>query len=292
MSNINFLVDQIGIDKDTLNISIQDKVFESCLNKSKAELTQWLYSVLHVKNPNIFENNAVASSFGDLNVKITETISDPGIILPLKWEVEEDRKIAVITGVKVDVTDYIVDNKVLLPCFRPNITPGFFMFNHNSNITRWGGLVKRFYIGANNPNYAIDLWAKGINVFIDKGIDFQAKVLSDSKSYPRTDAVVFYVPEEYEDIVEKVLISLISESNDNIVCSPLCEEIIYNLSKADEPIQLEHHQQSFGENRCSIIADSIHDSIIKGLNFGVILRQRMLSSKVNPDNLSQNLMIS
>ena len=65
---------------------------------------------------------------------------------------------------------------------------------------------------------------------------------------------------EDKEKVEKVLIEHIESSPLKIQKgSQLASQLRYNLYTAEEPIQINGIQQSFGEHRCSAIADAIQD---------------------------------
>lgn len=247
-----------------------------------------LWKALHVNNVDVF-NSFNPKNNNDLIKKIMLKIKDPLLKVPNEWSEFDNKKLSMINGVRVDVTNYVKENSLYLPCFRPNISPGFFMFNHNSKVNNKPE-IKRFYIGSTSPEYAIDIWSDATNQLVKKNIDFQSKVLSNSKLYPRTDAVVFYIFKQDVNLVQNILVELIEEKHEDFACSKLAKKLLYNLAIADEPINLNAGvKQSFGENRCEIIADSIFDHLNKGIDFQLILKERLLSSMINPYSISDNL---
>lgn len=107
-------------------------------------------------------------------------------------------------------------------------------------------------------------------------------------NYPRNDALVFYSSKDYVQ-VEQVLIKEVTENPKGIkVGSVLAKKVTDNLYTAEEPIMTNGIQQSFDEHRCNAIADAIQDHFVTSVNFKLLLKQRFMSYKINPENLSEN----
>lgn len=120
-------------------------------------------------------------------------------------------------------------------------------------------------------------------------MSFSAKILSSSDSYPRNDALVFYSSED-KDRVEKVLIKYVEKSPIKIKeGSQLASQLTYNLYTAEEPIQTNDIQQSFGEHRCSAIVDAIQDYFITGASFKLLLKQRFIANQIDINDVSKNV---
>lgn len=269
---------KIEFETDLNKVKIDNETYDEVFENQKSKLKQWLYSMLHTGNLN---NQVKQSSktFNDLNQQIASSIKDPGIRIETSTQIFNGQTYHVIQGLRIkeEITE---DNSIVIPCSRPNLTPGFFMFVHTNN-----GLhinkVTRHYIYADEPQYAIELWSKCVNELVEKNVSFSAKILSSSDSYPRNDALVFYSSED-KDRVEKSPIKIKEGSQ-------LASQLTYNLYTAEEPIQTNDIQQSFGEHRCSAIVDAIQDYFITGASFKLLLKQRFIANQIDINDVSKNV---
>lgn len=285
---VNMLEDlayKIELETDLNKGKIDKETYDDVLENQKSKLKQWLYSMLHTGNLN---NQVKQSSktFNDLNQQIASSIKDPGIRVETSTLNFNGQIYNVIQGIRIK-EEVNEGNSIVVPCSRANLTPGFFMFVHTNN-----GLhinkVTRHYIYADTPQYATELWSKCVNELVEKNVSFSAKILSSSDSYPRNDALVFYSSED-KDKVEKVLIEHVKKAPIKIKKgSQLASQLTYNLFTAEEPIQTNGIQQSFGEHRCSAIADAIQDYFITGASFKLLLKQRFIANQIDINDLSKN----
>lgn len=277
---------KIQLETDLNRIQIDNEIYDDVLVKQKGKLKQWLYSMLHTGNLNS-QVKQTSKSFNDLNQQIINKIKDPGISVKTRIQNFKGQPYHVIQGLRIKEAEN-EDNHIVLPCSRPNLTPGFFMFVHTNN-----GLhinkVKRYYIYADTPHYAINLWSKCVNQLVKNNVSFSSKVLSSSDSYPRNDALVFYSSEDAEK-VEKILIEKVEQAPIKMKQgSQLASQLSYNLYTAEEPIQTNDIQQSFGEHRCSAIADAIQDYFNTGVAFKLLLKQRLIANHIDITDLSKNM---
>ncbi|HAB0417283.1 T3SS effector HopA1 family protein [Staphylococcus capitis] len=285
-NSIDNLENIIELRPDLDRVDVNDFSYTGVLEKPKNELIQWLYSTLHTGHVILEDNNSI-KNLNDLNQQIVTSVKDPGISIQSQNQIVNGDNYALVHGVRINEK---VDecNSLVLPCFRPNLTPGFFMFVHTQNGIH-SAPIKRHYIYADSPLYGIPLWAQCIEELIAENIDFSAKVLSSSNNYPRNDALVFYSGKDYLK-VERILTQKVQEnpkiSNINSI---LAEKISENLYTAEEPYMTNGIKQSFGEHRCNAIADAIQDHFITSVNFKLLLKQRLISYGIDPDDLSKNL---
>ncbi|WP_044466466.1 T3SS effector HopA1 family protein [Staphylococcus caprae] len=276
---------KIELETDLNRVKIDNETYDDVLENQKSKLKQWLYSMLHTGNLNN-QVKQTTKTFNDLTQQIVSRIKDPGIRVETSTQSFNGHTYHVIQGLRIN-EEVNEDNSLVIPCSRPNLTPGFFMFVHKNNGLHMNK-VTRHYIYADTPQYAIELWSQCVNELVEKNVSFSAKVLSSSDSYPRNDALVFYSSEDKEK-VEKVLIEHIESSPIKIKKgSQLASQLRYNLYTAEEPIQINGIQQSFGEHRCSAIADAIQDYFNTGAAFQLLLKQRLIANQIDIKDLSKN----
>ncbi|MBA8760065.1 hypothetical protein GWK87_07135 [Staphylococcus schleiferi subsp. coagulans] len=285
-NSIESLTHEFLLEVDLDRVRLLDKMYTGVLEKPKNELMQWLYAVLHTGNIKIEKQNTI-KTLNDLDDKIIKQLKDPGILTPAKVQEINNKKYPMIHGIRIKEE---VNNQgtIKLPCFRPNLTPGFFMFV-NTNEERLVENMKRHYVYADTPEYAINMWGNCVKQLIQHEVSFSSKVLSTASNYPRNDALVFYSSHD-KNKVESILIECIQQTPLQIKNgSRIAKRLCYNLYTADDPIQTNHIQQSFGEHRCSAIADAIQDHFITGVDFKLLLKQRLLSYNINIKDVSENL---
>ncbi|MGZ9550237.1 T3SS effector HopA1 family protein [Staphylococcus epidermidis] len=286
-NSIDNLEKIIKLKADLDRIELNGLYYTGVLERPKNELIQWLYSNLHTGHIMFDEerHNSI-KNLNDLNEQIITSVEDPGVSIKSQNQMVNGNNYALIHGVRVtEKSDEY--NSVVLPCFRPNLTPGFFMFVHTENGIH-SSPIKRHYIYADTPSYAIHLWSQCVKELVDKNINFSAKVLSSSNSYPRNDALVFYSSKDYlkvEEILNKNVQKNPRKSDFNSI---LAKKISENLYTAEEPYMTNEIKQSFGEHRCNAIADAIQDHFITSVNFKLLLKQRLISYSINPEDLSEN----
>lgn len=277
-NGIDQLSEMIQIESDIDLIKYKGNRYAGVMENSKKNLSRWLYCVLHAGNEKLYTKNFDMSG-EKLDQKISNSVIDTKIIVkgvPVEDMIE-------IGGVRINKKP--IGNEVQLSCLRPNLTPGFFMYvhsdSHNAN-------QFRHYIAASDPDYAIKIWSAAVNNLAEKNIQFSAKILSNSGSYPRNDAIVFYSNEEV-DLVQKELIEITRNDSGRITVSPLCEKIGSNLGRAEQPMTADGIRQSFGEHRCNAIADATQDVFTTGLEFRILLKQRFINANIDPNDISKEL---
>ncbi|GAA0132818.1 T3SS effector HopA1 family protein [Bacillus velezensis] len=288
-NSINKLYNLISLKPDLDTIIIKGEKYSEVLKKPKSQLVQWLYCTLHTGNLSLMDNIERYHS-SNLDDMISNSVKDPTLLVPAKDVKIKDVSLVEVDGVRIN-SKLNSEGTVCLPCFRPNLTPGFFMFVHTKS-GRHGQSVKRHYIAADHPNYAISVWSKSITKLVKEKLSFSGKILSNTSSYPRNDAIVFYSSED-SDKVEKILTDIVVEHpNKEMPGSLLYKKIAYNLYTAEEPIVKNGVQQSFGENRCSAIADAIQDHFVTNVDFKLLLKQRLKAYHIDPEDLSKNILYS
>lgn len=281
----------IHLSPDIDTLSIDDNTYTRCLQRPREELQRWLYSVIHAGNPRIFDITKLQDE--NLYSKITNSLSDPWFKIKTEEQSTGDgTKVAEVGGIRIQKTSADSPDTISVPCFRPNVTPGFFMFNHTEPVANGSSIViMRYYVSAGSPEFAISVWSKAISYLLEAEKNFSAKVLSSSESYPRNDAVVFYLPSRNRPF-EKQLCEIIRDEPDNDEScegSPLCQTISPHVTMAQQPEKRGNEEVSFGEHRCGIIAKAVQDHFSTGADFLPLLIARLEQENVDPNNLSVNM---
>jgi penD len=285
MTNVSQLAKMINIDTDLDSVTIGNEEFNNCSLRNNSELSQWLYCVLHTGNPDLLLTRDEHES---LSEQIQNSIYNASI--DLRGEVKSILGVTCVNIGGVRVLSGDGDNVTISKC-RPNLTPGFFLYM-NSVIN--GIMVPntdRYYIYADEPSKAIEIWSSIIENLEDVSVPFTTKVLSQSSMYPRTDAVVVYSTKEYSDDIRKVILDVSASHYPNDFeqhTSPLCDKLTNVVSFAQQP-KYRGKNVSYGESRCEIISYAIKDSLVTGLDFQMLLKKRFENAGINPDKIFEEL---
>ncbi len=289
MNNMANILSRVTVETDTGNIIADGHIFEDCMRKTKGELAQWLYCVLHTGNINSISADTFNKA-SDITEYIRETVSDPKVLVPITAQNKVTDGIIDYLGVRVRYDEEDAKRgTVSLSCHRPCLTPGFYMFVNTE--AGHGNEVIRHYIAARDYKYAVNCWSTAIEKLLADDVKFSAKVLSNTSNYPRNDAVVFYCSAENAEKVRGVLADTVKnmQEDDPMEGSPFCSKVVNNLSCAEQPVKGKAAVQSFGEHRCNCIADAIQDCFTTGLPFEMLLANRLKQYSIDKDDLSKNL---
>lgn len=284
MTNVKQIAKLINIDSDLDLVSIGKHQFDNCSNRPTSELSQWLYCVLHAGNSQLLQENEQ----GTLREQILQSVGNKktklsGVAVKLFGVTCVN-----IGGVRVLTKDV---NSISVSKCRPNLTPGFFMYMDSVVNGELLSNTDRYYIYAKAPVIAIEIWNTIIEKLEKMCVPFSTKVLSQSSSYPRTDAVVVYTTKEYTETVRKIIleVSALKYPNDTgLYISPLCKPLSNVVSFAEQP-KYRGKNVSFGESRCEPIAYAIKDSLMTGLDFQSLLKKRFENSGINPNKIFEEL---
>ena len=284
MTNVNQLTKIINIDIDLDLVTIGNEKFENCSLRKSSDLSQWLYCVLHTGNPSLLHR--------DKQVQLTEQIQNTVVNEKsiLCGEAENILGLSCVNlgGVRVYSED---GESVAISKCRPNLTPGFFLYMNSVTDGKILSNTDRYYIYADKPSKAIEIWSSIVEKLESISIPFTTKVLSQSSSYPRTDAVVVYSTREFSNEIREVILEIADSKYSNDFeqhTSPLCKKLTNVVSFAQQP-KYKGKNVSFGESRCENIAYAIKDSLITGLDFQMLLKKRFENSGINPDKIFEEL---
>lgn len=265
------------------------------------DLAVWLYVRLHVGNPAAIGLDALRP---DPRLEAAIAAALPDIALPHPSDRPAAMAVVADSGVAavcVDVDRVWVGaesaERVVLPCARPNLSPGFFMFVHEHRAVSPHELT-RLYIGHDDADIALADWAECVQRLVAEDLTFRTKLLSRRSSFPRNDSIVVYVPGDGADVAALIGGDWPAAAQRR-PSSPLCRELGGSVGAADEPTDptVRAGQQSFGEHRCGVLADVIIDVLGRADDDGADTRAALIAafderarrSGIDPDDISRSL---
>ncbi len=284
MTDVKQLANLITVDSDLDKVVIGGDSFPEVTTRKLSELTQWLYSTLHTGNLDL-----VLQAKEDLRMTIKSSLQEKTLTVTGKSVGIQGVHAISLGGVRIYNEE--MSDTIKISTFRPNLSPGFFMYMNSVRAGRFIKNTERYYVYSDNPENAISLWSQAIRELEKINIPFTTKILSSTSRYPRNDAMVFYCTEEESEVIEKVLLSVtqqlqIEYQEEHV--SVLCKRISPTIGYAKQPI-FNGREVSFGEDRCEAIAYAIKDSIRTGLDFQSILQQRLRNRSISPEKLYLNI---
>lgn len=287
------LASVIQIHPDLEAVSIGDQHFLNALHRSKSELVNWLYAVLHAKNPGMLESLEGGFTKSGLSELIPYEVKEKSLPVRCRSVQEHsgDETGILSNGFKIRTTS---TGRISLPCYRPRLSPGFAMFRHFvEDISPQK--VARYYRFSDDPEQAIEVWSGIVLRLSDAGLSFASKVLSDEKQYPRTDAIVLYCDasdSSNRDLLETILIKesqrfcAVDQDSKSFFTRELRGGS--GVYTADESIGAIAQGLSFGQHRSAVLADAILDSFLTGISLEKTFLWRAKSESVDTSDLSRN----
>lgn len=272
---------------------------ERVLETPWSELVRWLYEELHTGHHLNLVDPVTELKNGELRKAIIEVTDDKGMPIPKKSiQYIQGKTQVTLAGVRVslgsDINDSDID-KLRIPYLRPFLTPGFVMYRCNPSPRLPNMPRRRFYVECDTTHFALSFWSRLLSELSKELVQFSAKILSQQDFYPRNDAIVIYTDDD--DTSRAKVYDILSHINDDLRKDPpgirhscLVESLGSGLSTAMQPLLMPgENEKSFGEHRCEAIANAIRDSFTTYLPFQNLLEARMISARINPENLALNL---
>lgn len=145
-----------------------------------------------------------------------------------------------------------------LPACRPAVSPGFFLVEGSRPVPYGGGLL-RLYVHLASPQHAPAVLAAALSRLEDRGVRYQAKVLSQRELYPRRDALVVYLPEQSWPELAPLAAALTGMPGTAPETSVLAHRLAPGVAVAFEPDDPRPARagMSFGQHRCAVLAEAL-----------------------------------
>jgi len=208
---------------------------------------------------------------------ITLTI-DKNIHLPINERTINLRKGDVIT--------------ILFSCHFPNISHGFYVFKSDMGEIDISLGIGRLYFNL-NFEYAVDFSKGLLSLLYSNKLKFDYKIFKNLRTQYRVDSAVLYFSlNDYNQILKLIMPFIFSNPqmfNDEV--SVFHNTVAKGVGFAEEPIE-KHEHESYGLNRCRIIAETIYDSLNVIESTGIIpfenFEKKFMQKNINLDKMFLN----
>ncbi|MBP0458693.1 T3SS effector HopA1 family protein [Streptomyces montanisoli] len=293
-------------DEDEVTASFQGEHLAGSAQKVASDLGALLYKCAHARL--------------DHGKSLTpRTFSDPGFDRLFHEAVGErdtrrevrvaredgEHAVVVLDGVRVTVPRDSLDREgqegqedgetfLRLSWARPALSPGFFFLTSCAAPMprRTGGLM-RLYAHVADPGHAPGLLAKVAGHLEDRGLPWQAKASSNRGLYPRTDAVVVYLP-RVSWVAARDLAALLESGGDLAKgTSAFTHPLTASVGAAFEPSDKRPGRESlsFGQHRCGVLAEALvtHAAADDGQSLTGRIVAMCNDASIDPLNPARNL---
>jgi hypothetical protein len=220
---------------------------------------------------------------GYKRVKLLETVTNPdgvfGHYFGLRTFFPEERCVA------IGSTTALVKIQTVLPA----ISIGFFHYTGLAGPGNSEDLL-RIYYASEEPAAAIQAWMKLISFADGAMIPFRAKILSRSSEYPRSDAIVIYLPPESWDRTNEICQILGAECSSDLT-SAFTVSLQEGVGVSWEPYveSAKVQRKSFGEHRSSAVAKGYLDALLYEVDLDSAVRSNLISANIDPLQIYRNL---
>ena len=272
---------QIDVDPAALTAQIGDTLLKAgSLTELRTQLSATIYTHFHIRNPDI--NSVPVTDHQDLAAALVggiphrSVLQSAAALSPARATVQgHDHEIVDVGGVKVlfPPQDVHYDSggnvtAVRVPSWRSRTTPGFLLALGDGHRTGTGA-TSRLYITCDSAAEALAIWPAVIGALSASGLNYQVKALSSSFAYPRSDAIVAYVPEDSILHLVATLVPIVEElPPPKTPASIFTRRFSSRLSAAEEPSdhRPSHRGLSFGQHRSRVLADALLRSATEGVD--------------------------
>ncbi len=289
----NEIAEIISIDVMSSSVAIGEQSIDSVMTLKRGVLVRWLYANLHAGR-GAAEYSQLGAHHPDLENNATHGFEDAIISVPrVEWP-RYGAEYSALGGVRV--VDRGQNGFIQVPRLRPRLSPGFVFFMGRADMSesdpRAAEKGIRIYIASNDEHYTITVWRALVDNLLRSPLDASLKVVNDSRSHPRSDAIVIYCDRDCQQVTELV-VDVVAQNPDSPSMSGetslLTRRLWENVAAADQPFQSTLRKVSFGEDRCNAIAEAIQDRLLTGVDFLELLKFRLDAYHIDKNDLSRTL---
>jgi hypothetical protein len=181
----------------------------------------------------------------------------------LKLHIERDKHL------QPNEQDAVVGDIVAIKLPKNAVQNGFYVSvgNTRANLHKDASVLVRIYFNL-TPDGAVAVMGSLTQQLNEQHIPFDFKVLYNPKDYQRHDSGVLYFDKSNYELVHQVLQQVYQENQSHFKAEvPLFTlQLAPGLALAEEPNQKFAERESFGMNRCQIIANGLLEAWNQGKN--------------------------
>ncbi|PRW62045.1 T3SS effector HopA1 family protein [Actinopolyspora mortivallis] len=301
------LLNGVHISEDRCSATVSDRELEADdPNELRRLLAESLYEVLHSGQreqeelPFRIRDEEFERELSEVVPHRTSTARARVCTPPADVEGPADTVLVERDGVRVWVpAETVLDGSagshgstvtLEVSALRPALSPGFFVVDGSTPRTPGGGAV-RVYFNVADWRRVAGFWSRILGYLEDRGVAYRSKVLSVKQMYPRRDAVVVYLAEKDEHVVDGLVEAVDGSDCLDTETSALAERLGPGTAVAREPADTRAGMGglSFGQHRASVLAYALMDSAAGTASLAGALEQRCVEANIDPNRPARNL---
>lgn len=301
--------DLLHFDRSIIATSLELKEYKKAITK----ITEFLYRIYYSKHDSetkIEQFQETTLETDDVFILLLSKIYSDKKQASEKWIVKEivnentfkvyksgitltiDKNIHLPVGEqskKISKDDAVT---ILFSCHFPNISYGFYVYKSDEGEIDISSGVGRIYFNL-RFEHAVDFTRELLNRLYEQKLKFDYKIFKTIRTQYRIDSAVLYFSlndyKELKDIIFPYLLSNTHLFNDEV--SVFHYPISKGVGFAEEPL-IREENESYGLNRCKILAEVIYDSLDTLESTGIISCETFVKkfeqNNINPDKVYLN----
>lgn len=296
--------ESVQLDLEKMTASMNEHHFgASSLGELRNELSTQIYKHLHIRNPLIDTQPTTGEQ--DLASKFIPLVPHRNI-----WQVAdsgflssasvdgEPHVVAKLGGVKVLVPQCDVRKDatgktltVRLPSWRARTTPGYLLVLGELSLGTSTDTA-RLYFGCETPVQALELFPALLRTLASSGIGYHLKALSSSVAYPRSDAIVAYVPAAHARRIADMLSRTIKDLSFTPSSPSIFTQLLGNgitLAEESTDQRPSHRSLSFGQHRSRVLADALFREYRENIGLLQAWKLEAIEARIDPNRPSDSL---
>ncbi|PPH98202.1 hypothetical protein C5C56_11375 [Rathayibacter sp. AY1D1] len=288
----------ISVDAARLRAEVDGTVIEATGPiELRARLAATVYTHLHLRNPLLGET--AGGDGQDLAPRLIDAIPHRTVLQPAPSGVlgsatvqREERRVVELGRVRVLVPEVDLVRSadgavagVRLPSWRTRTTPGYLLALGPMGLDPADRVV-RLSLVADSAEDALALWGPLLEALAASGARHQAKALSDPRAFPRSDALVVYLPaDSADDVARRVTPLLDARPSPRTAVSAFAERLADGLAYAEDPAdeRSSYRGLSFGQHRSRVLAEALLRSSAETIPAADAWADAARAARIDPD---------
>lgn len=295
------LLERVEVSEGGHRAETAGEVYESGSPQALvSQLASVLYQTLHTGRSAPLESTPRTWRDADFDARLHQVLEGRTVTRSASvLRAEEERSVVQLDGVRVSVPAASLtvttggDAEVVLPAARPGLSPGFFFAS--SQATAGSGATLRLYAHLDDPDAAPQVWRAAVDFLDGARTPWRAKISSSPLLYPRTDALVVYLPRPGWKKAQACAEHLQATGLLAPGTSPFTRPLTPSVGVAFEPDDQRPFRRgmSFGQHRTHVLAEALvrHAALPSGVpqSREECLTAAFINAGIDPAEPARNL---
>ncbi|MBB5481347.1 T3SS effector HopA1 family protein [Micromonospora parathelypteridis] len=177
-----------------------------------------------------------------------------------------------------------------VPPWRAALSPGFFLVDGSRQRATDRDFL-RIYFHLRDAEHAVGAWATILNHLEDRAVPYRAKVLSAHELYPRRDAIVVYLTDDWAHVADDLARVAQDLPGLEHETSAFVDRVAPGVGAASEPKDAKAGRQglSFGQHRATVLAAALVEAGDDLSQVEPTVVEHFIAAHIDPTNPARNL---